>query len=181
MNGVRVFWDGHTLLTAKQKTTINMPPSIINLLPSIPFEAQLCSNDSLDWHRIKLQAFDAPTRWSDTYEERIKLLRESARSSPIFSVVNPIKVNSLQQVDEMLQHRNGVIFRKPGSKYLARDSFFKLEVRNEIDVMVASLQPLTFVEYVNLFQFNLLVPMVVVTTPQLHLEEVQLPQVVLLL
>ncbi len=40
-NGIRVFWDGHTLIRSNQHKSITLPQSVLSQLPTIPFEAQL--------------------------------------------------------------------------------------------------------------------------------------------
>ncbi len=89
-----------------------------------------------------LLVFDAPTRFSDTFEQRIQYLQENIHSmssditeqyigdSPHLKVVKPERVLSKQHIMEKMQYvREGLIFRKPGSKYMDPDSFFKLVVR----------------------------------------------------
>ncbi len=97
-NGIRVFWDGHQLITAKQRQLVPLPLSVRSELPSIPFEAELWYNQppnimvrrsgydtpidltNANWNRIKFCIFDVPTRWSDTYEDRLKFLQQNIRT-----------------------------------------------------------------------------------------------------
>lgn len=73
----------------------------------------------------KLYIFDAPTRIAFPYEERIKFLQQNIRVSSLFSIITPVKVNSVQGVSEKMKKCDGLVFRKPNSRYLETDSCFK--------------------------------------------------------
>ncbi len=101
--------------------------------------------ESMHWNRTHFYIFDAPTRYSESYEARMDFLKSNIfillcyittqyiPLSSMFSVVNPIKVTSLSQVKEHLNslpsNAEGLLFRKPNSQYLEHNSFFKLMVR----------------------------------------------------
>jgi len=156
--GMRVFWDGNKLAT-KQNTPINNVPSWFkNFAPKIPFEAVLWRGyqtkpvtlqtvDENFWTTAKLMAFDAPLMYASTYEERLKYLRENITDeNPIVKLVNPSKVQSKEQLDEEFMSiirdgGEGLIFRKPGSKYMEHDSFFKLMPKMDVDAVVVANKP----------------------------------------
>ncbi len=168
--GIRVFWDGNHLMTTKDKKAIPLPLSIANLMPKVPFEADLwyLSETTLlivdrsrhepiskllsalkakKWDTIKLLLVDAPTRWYESYEERIKFLKEHiflpttisvttihiSSLHPFISVIEKEFVHSKEHYMKRLhaifaKQGEGIIFRKPGSKYLDQDSLFKVVV-----------------------------------------------------
>ncbi len=96
---------------------------------------------------MKLVVFDAPTKLSESYERRIQFLRENLRESPNLQLLPMEKVLSMDHVTEKAQDVEGLVFRKPGSKYTDSGSFLKWTDREEQDVMVTSTDPLHFVEY----------------------------------
>ncbi len=139
-SGIRVLWDGFTLKSATKNAPIPAPSEMVATLPKIPFEAVM------HYSKPTLLAFDAPNRFSDSYEQRLKFLEDSIPSlymgitskyigdSPWIRIVKPYKVASMDHVMEAFQTvlANGLALRKPSSRYLESDSFLKMLVRKYV-------------------------------------------------
>jgi len=155
--GRRVFWDG-TKLASKHNVPINTPAWWKTQPPKIAFEAviwngyqskipNLQAMDENMWKNSKLLVFDAPLMYASSFEERMKYLRENIPVDHAFvKLLHPLKVSSKDQIYNDLRgslHRgsDGLIFRKPGSKYMEHDSFYKLLPKMDIDAVVLSNSP----------------------------------------
>ncbi len=122
-SGQRVFWNDKELQGATME--ISVP------LPTISFEAIL-SRD-----RKKLMAFDAPLMYGESYEERLQFLTNNIpHHHPLVKVITPIKIASQDQLQ--CEHSRvierggeGIMLRKPGSKYMEPNTFYNHEVRDE--------------------------------------------------
>jgi hypothetical protein len=89
-DGVRVFWDGKSLVTSWKRKNVNVPQDILKTFPKIPFEGELwCgymgrdqANKLVDgqhsnWDGIHIKVFDQPLEQSAEYEERLAILKKS--------------------------------------------------------------------------------------------------------
>ncbi len=100
-NGIRVFWDGSSLTTSNDKLPIPIPSEYLENFPQIHFEAVMWyvnfhlfifrmdnvpSSNLMDackrehWKNVKFLVFDAPTKLSEYYEERMKFLEANIYS-----------------------------------------------------------------------------------------------------
>jgi len=155
--GQRVFWDG-TKLATKHNAPINTPAWWKTQPPKIAFEAvlwrgyqtkpiNLATFDDNTWKNVKLMVFDAPLMYASSYEERMKYLRENIPvDHPFVKLLHPVKVGSKEQIDRDMKNAlrrggDGLIFRKPGSKYMEHDSFYKLLPKIDIDAVVVANRP----------------------------------------
>ncbi len=83
---VRVFWNGDELRTTSSR--LNIPTWFKNQLPKISLEADLITTDArnIDWHCARLVAFDSPLMYIESYEERIKVLRDRIQHSDLLTI-----------------------------------------------------------------------------------------------
>jgi len=155
--GSRVFWDG-TKLASKHNTPINVPAFIKSQPPKIAFEAVLWRGyqakpynvqamDENAWKNVQLLVFDAPLMYASTYEERMKYLKENIPAdNKLVKLLEAKKVTSKEQLytdftNILSNGGEGLIFRKPGSKYMEHDSFFKLMRKLDVDAVVVANKP----------------------------------------
>ncbi len=55
---------------------------------------------------------------------------------PCVSVVSSVKIQSIAHVEEYLRRHEGIWLRKPKSLYLQPESFYKIQVQNDIDISI---------------------------------------------
>ncbi len=79
----------------------------------------------------KILVFDAPTRLSEPYEQRMQFLKDHIVTSPYLHLVESVQITSKQHLLECVAAMAGeeLLFRKPGSQYLDRYSLFTLQVK----------------------------------------------------
>ncbi len=138
------------------KAPIAIPPSFRSHLPSeASFEAVLWSGynrfqnswnaatnpSEENWKSVSLLAFDAPLMYTYKYEDRVKYLQsripveivalhlvDIRDDNTLVKVLAPRKLTKSHMMRMMLEGE-GLLFRKPRSKYAEQGSFLKLLVR----------------------------------------------------
>jgi DNA ligase-1 len=97
-------------------------------------EEFILNSNNRDWSKVKIVAFDSPQVTDMPYTERLRTLQNGiSPTHNLLSVVSPLTCQSRQHLDSFHQQvtergGEGVILRKPGAWYFAKDSFMKKEV-----------------------------------------------------
>jgi hypothetical protein len=152
LKGVRVYWNGSSLVASDSMKPLRLPNDIKQQLPTVAFEGQLqCSNmeilyeaahqGTLDKLRdIQITAFDAPLEQMLPYEGRLYYLQQNI-ASKIVKVIPTVKCASRQHFQEFYESIRGkgglgVVLRNPVASFLENESFVVRESVPEECVLV---------------------------------------------
>ena len=153
LDGVRAWWDGHRFVS-RLGNEFFAPQWFKDLMPQgVCLDGELwlgrkrfqetvsivrCGNPGEEWHQIKFMVFDAP-KHAGTFEERYKYLREVVNGEGPAQVVRQIRCKNVDHLQAHLASveaggAEGLMLRKPGSKYEARRSSTLLKVKTRHDM-----------------------------------------------
>jgi len=143
---VRVIWNGEgKMLFRKSGTEVKVPHFFLSALPKIPLEGELwCGRNSFEnclrltkdaadsnlWNSVSFCVFDSPGM-ALPLEERIEVLQTLALP-PNVTIVKLQKCQGKTHLQSTLdditkQGGEGVVLRKPYSKYSDRGSWYKIK------------------------------------------------------
>ena len=145
-DGIRVFWNGKELKTSSGQA-IKVPETVIGFFPKdIYFEGELwCGYKSLqkamdivsgrvaNWNDVQVVAFDVPLMTTNSYTDRLDLLKKSISQNAILKVVSPVNCAGKEHVNSFMNEvfqrgGEGIVLRVPSAYYFERNSFLVQKV-----------------------------------------------------
>ena len=146
LDGVRALWTGSELIT-RNGNPIAAPAWFTAALPPIPLDGELWAGRGLfqrtvgivrgksgtGWEELKFMVFDAPAA-AGGFEQRLATAAQAITGSPIAQIVAHITCAGRKHLlahaaDMIAAGAEGVMLRKPGSKYQPRRSSLMLKFK----------------------------------------------------
>jgi DNA ligase-1 len=153
LDGVRAWWDGKVFVSRKGNV-YHAPEWYVAGLPDHPLDGELWAgrqkfpetisvvrsgNQSQAWKQVRFLVFDAPAHEAP-FEGRVEFLKKAfpPGKHPHLDVVDHLRCDSLEHLRTELARveglgGEGLMMRKPGSKYVAGRSATLLKVKSFFD------------------------------------------------